>query len=89
MTLNLADGTVLSERVDHATGSPDNPVTDAQLDEKFLVLAGSVLPKARARRLLDTLWALEQVEDMAAVVALCRLPAGRRHFQHAKKGMTV
>lgn len=89
VTLTLIDGTVQSERIAHATGSPDNPVTDAQLDAKFLVLAGSVLPKARARRLLDTLWALEQVEDMAAVVAQCRLPAGRRIFQHAKKRMAV
>lgn len=85
VTLTLADGTVMSERVAQATGSPGNPVTDAQLDAKFLGLAGSVLPKARARRLLDTLWALEQVEDMAAVVASCRLPARRGRVQHAKK----
>jgi hypothetical protein len=37
------------------------------------VLGDSVLPKARARRLLDTLWALESAEDIiAAVLALCR-----------------
>lgn len=89
VTLTLADGTVQSAQVAHATGSPDNPVTDAQLDTKFLGLAGSVLPKARARRLLDTLWALEQVEDMATVVALCRLPLRRGLVQHAKKHMTV
>lgn len=87
--LTLDDGTVLSERVAHATGSPDNPVTDAQLDTKFLALAGSILPKARARRLLDTLWTLEQVEDVATVIALCRLPVRRSPVQHAKKRMAV
>ena len=84
-----ADGSVQVERVAHATGSPDNPVTDAQLNTKFLGLAGSVLPKARAKRLLDTLWALERVEDMATVVALCRLPARSSRVQHAKKRMAV
>lgn len=89
VTLTLEDGASVSERVEHATGSPDNPVTDAQLDAKFLALASSVLPKARARRLLDTLWALERVEDMATVIALCRLPSRRGRFQHAKKSMAV
>ena len=89
VTLTLADGSVQVERVAHATGSPDNPVTDAQLNTKFLGLAGSVLPKARAKRLLDTLWALERVEDMATVVALCRLPARSSRVQHAKKRMAV
>ena len=89
VTLTLADGSVQVERVAHATGSPDNPVTDAQLDTKFLGLAGSVLPKARAKRLLDILWALDRVEDMATVVALCRLPARSSRVQHAKKRMAV
>jgi 2-methylcitrate dehydratase PrpD len=89
VTLTLTDGSVQSERIAHATGSPENPVTDTQLNAKFLGLAGSVLPKARARRLLDTLWRLEQVEDMTTVVALCRLPLRRGPVQHAKKRMAV
>ena len=89
VTLTLVDGSVQVERVVHATGSPDNPVTDAQLDRKFLGLAGSVLPKARARRLLDTLWALEQVEDMATVLEQCRLPVRRGRIQHVNKGMAI
>jgi 2-methylcitrate dehydratase PrpD len=89
VTLTMTDGTVQSVKVAHATGSPDNPVTDAQLNAKFLGLAGSVLPKARARRLLDTLWSLEQVEDVAVVVESCRLPARRSSVQHAKKRMAA
>jgi 2-methylcitrate dehydratase PrpD len=89
VTLTLADGSVESTRVAHATGSPDNPVTDAQLDAKFLGLAGSVLPKARVRRLLDTLWGLERVEDMATVIVQCRLPVRRGRIQHVKKAMAI
>lgn len=78
LTLNLADGRSHVERVAHATGSPDNPVTDAQLERKFRELAGTVLPKARVRRLLATLWQLEHVADVAEVIKLCRIPVRRR-----------
>ena len=41
-------------------GDPDAPFSDAQLDAKYLELAGPVLGDARARQLLATLWALEK-----------------------------
>lgn len=74
LTLTMNDGRSHTQRVAHATGSPDNPVTDAQLDRKFRELAGSVLPKARVKRLLAALWRLEQVADVAGIVRLCRIP---------------
>jgi 2-methylcitrate dehydratase PrpD len=78
LTLTLTDGRSYTERVAHATGSPDNPVTDTQLDRKFRELAGSVLPKARVRRLLATLWQLEQVADVGEIIKLCRIPRRRQ-----------
>ena len=77
VALTLDDGSTYTQFIEHATGSPARPVTDAQLETKFFALAGSVLPQSRAQRLLDALWALEQAEDVAAVIALCR-PVGRR-----------
>ena len=74
LTLTLSDGRSYTERVMHATGSPDNPVSDAQLDRKFRALAGSVLPKARVKRLLATLWQLERVADVGEIIKLCRIP---------------
>ena len=73
----LDDGQVLSRRTDHATGSPDNPFTDVQLEAKFRALVRTVLPRARVERLLDTMWHLEQVSDIGEVIRLCRLPAQR------------
>ena len=40
-------------------GDPDAPLTDAQLEAKYLELAGPVLGEERARKLLATLWTLE------------------------------
>jgi 2-methylcitrate dehydratase PrpD len=41
-------------------GDPEAPLSDAQLDAKYLELAGPVLGEARARELLATLWQLEK-----------------------------
>lgn len=78
LTLTLNDGSSYTEQVAHATGSPDNPVTDAQLERKFRELAGSVLPKARVKRLLATLWQLERVADVGEIIKLCRIPSRRQ-----------
>jgi 2-methylcitrate dehydratase PrpD len=81
VTLTLADGQMLMYRVDHATGSPDRPMTDTQLEAKFHALAGSVLTPARASRLLDVLWHVEDLGDVAEILALCRTGGGSTGLQ--------
>jgi 2-methylcitrate dehydratase PrpD len=48
----LRDGTTLRAHVAHARGSIDRPMTDAELDEKFLAQAGSVLAENERSKLL-------------------------------------
>ena len=78
LTLTLRDGSSPVERVAQATGTPGKPLTDAQLDCKFMELAGSVLPRTRARRLLAMLWQLDAVPDVGQIVRLCHIPPPRR-----------
>ena len=47
-------------------GDPDAPLTDKQLDDKYLELAGPVLGEAPARELLARLWALEAAPGLGA-----------------------
>ena len=70
--LSLADGRVLRQTIEHATGSPGRPVSDVQLEAKFLALAGTVLPAARARRLLDQLWQVDGLPDVGVLLRACR-----------------
>ena len=46
-------------------GDPDAPLSDAQLDAKYLELAAPVIGEARARGLLERLWKLEQSKTVA------------------------
>jgi len=45
-------------------GDPEAPLSDAQLDAKYLELAGPVLGEAKARKLLAELWTLEKSKSV-------------------------
>ena len=51
VVLTLRDGRTLERHVAHNLGTPDNPMTDRQLEDKFVALAAPVLgrPAPRAR----------------------------------------
>jgi 2-methylcitrate dehydratase PrpD len=68
LRLTLKDGSVLEERVEHATGSPQNPLTDERLAEKFMTLASTNLGEAKAKDLLDRLWHLDEASSIAGLI---------------------
>jgi 2-methylcitrate dehydratase PrpD len=55
-------------RVEHAPGSPESPMTDADRDEKFLDCAGRVLGAPGARRLLDQLQRFETIPHVSSLI---------------------
>lgn len=73
LTVTLADGNTHTERVAHATGTLENPMTDLQIAAKFRTLASSVLPQSRVDRLLEALDRLEHLDDVSALIDLCQL----------------
>ena len=72
VTVVLKDGRSIIEKVDHATGAPENPLSDGQLEDKFRNLASRVLPKKRAEKLLSLLWSIDEAEDLREIMALVR-----------------
>jgi 2-methylcitrate dehydratase PrpD len=78
--IRLASGRVVEKYIEHAIGSKEVPMTDAQLDEKFHVLADDILGADHAARLLTLIRSIETVKDAAEISRAC-LPvpeAGRR-----------
>ncbi len=73
VTITLRNGQEHTQRIEHATGAPENPMTDAQLNDKFKALVGDVFPSAEVERMLSALWDLDQAPDVAGVIALTRL----------------
>ena len=70
VTVTLRDGRTVTESVEHATGAPDNPMSDAQLESKFRTLSHRVLSQSQADELLAALWALDSADDVTGVMAL-------------------
>jgi 2-methylcitrate dehydratase PrpD len=65
--LELADGRMLEKRVEHCIGSLARPMTDAELEAKFMGQALRVLPDAAAGALMHLCWRLEALDDVAEV----------------------
>ncbi len=68
VTLSLRDGRVLEHHRPTRKGDPDDPLTDAELEEKFLELATPVLGAHGAQALLEGLWRLPQVDNVNDVL---------------------
>ena len=78
LVVHLDDGSTHTERVDHATGTLENPMTDTQLEEKFRALTGCVLPKSGVDQLHEALDRLEQLDDITQVIELSQLQQDKR-----------
>jgi 2-methylcitrate dehydratase PrpD len=72
MELTLKGGRKLAHHIEHALGSLKNPLTDAQLDEKFRRLCADILPTSQIDRLIEqchTLGTLSDVGEVARAAA--------------------
>ena len=70
VTIRFADGRTVDERVSAARGTPANPLTHDEIEEKFCRLAGVVLPTERVTRLATALRGLADLPEMAELAAL-------------------
>ena len=66
----MADGTTLSARCEHPLGSSENPLSRAQVEQKFRSYAAGVLPDAH---IADVLKAVNRLEDFGSVRKLMEL----------------
>jgi 2-methylcitrate dehydratase PrpD len=72
VTAVLTDGRRVHVRVDHAIGSLQRPLSDAQLDAKFAQLVEPVLGAARVKDIGQACWKLGSMPDVRELVKLCR-----------------
>jgi 2-methylcitrate dehydratase PrpD len=71
--ITLKDGRRLEQVIEHVVGSVERPMSDADLDRKFLDLADGVLLPARARQVLDLcrgIDGLASASDLASAAAV-------------------
>jgi 2-methylcitrate dehydratase PrpD len=68
--IDTADGTTLSARCNHPLGSYENPLTRAQIEQKFRLYARGVLPDARITDVIATVAGLENLGSVRELMGL-------------------
>ena len=68
--VETADGRVLKETVTFSKGLPENPMTQAEVEEKFCYLVDPVMPKGVPQAIIDAVNEVEAVKDINEIVKL-------------------
>jgi 2-methylcitrate dehydratase PrpD len=68
-TVRLADGTVVEADFPHQKGGPENPLTEAEVREKYRENAAQALPGDDVALLEEAVLALETCDDLGAALA--------------------
>ncbi len=64
VTIETTSGTSVTRQLDHPRGNPQNPLSDAQVEEKFAALAEPVLSAAARARLIRAVWSLDELTSV-------------------------
>lgn len=70
--IQLESGETHGKYLEFAKGDPRDPMSDAELEEKFHALATPLLSKKARRRVIDMIWSLEKVEEIRDLMRACR-----------------
>lgn len=83
LTVQTPDGTTYTEDLLPAKGSPQNPMTDKELEGKFMGLATRVMPGEQAAKIAATVRNLETIKDLRDLTELLVSPshARQRHYR--------
>ena len=68
--VELGDGRVLSRVADTARGTPEKPLKDAELNNKFRECASFVLEENRIDLVLKTIQRIEEISNVKELTAL-------------------
>lgn len=76
--IELNDGTVVKGSADFGKGSPANPMTDAELADKFRQCADwGGIDGGRAQSIIDLVWRIDELQDIGELTRLLRAGAAR------------
>src|SRR5687768_4838354 len=67
------DGKTVSVRCEHSKGAPENPLTRAQIEEKFRTYAKGRLPAAQIEEVISTVAKLEDLKSVRRLMDILRV----------------
>jgi 2-methylcitrate dehydratase len=73
MTIETTGGRTYSRQVDAPLGHPKHQMSDAQLEEKFIRLAGGVLDRDQMKKVIELVWQFDNLKDVGAFISLLQV----------------
>ena len=73
MEIELRSGRRLTRSADYPKGHSRNPLTDSELERKFLGLTSDVLSRERQASLLERLWRFDELENLDSLFEAARV----------------
>ncbi len=70
MTVRTRSGASYEKHIPHLRGSLQCPMSDAELEAKFLDQAALGARGCDAKRILDAIWHIDQIDDVAGLVRM-------------------
>lgn len=70
------------ERASHPKGHVRNPMTDADVESKFMEMCEDAMGRDRCREILEAVWSLEDVQDIGGVLELIRIGESQQKSSH-------
>jgi 2-methylcitrate dehydratase len=64
------DGRSFEKQLDYPKGDPRNPLSDAEIEEKFAALADGVLSSRAQKKLKEAVWNLDKIGPVSRLMAL-------------------
>ena len=71
--ITASNGREFEKQLDFPKGDPRNPLSDAEIEEKFAALASPVMSQAAQAVVKDAVWNLEKVPSITALMELLRV----------------
>ena len=70
------NGNTVSRRMDNARGDPENPVSPADIEDKFHFMAGNAIDEEKRAKIIEFFSGLETFEDIGVLFPLLKETSG-------------
>jgi 2-methylcitrate dehydratase len=78
VNLTTVDGRTFTKQLDYPKGDPRNPLSDAEVEEKFAALAEGVLSDGAQKKLKNAIWNLEKLGSVSKLMGLMKADVRRK-----------
>jgi 2-methylcitrate dehydratase len=88
VNITTRDGRLLSKQLDYPKGDPRNPLSDAEIEEKFRALAEGVLSKKAQDKLIAAIWNLETCTSVSQLMGRMKADVNKDGVAVAAEGQS-